>query len=565
MPQSSDTPMRNITRHRKEGHLQEYAEQSRRANQFNDVSIKVGKYSFPAHRLVLACYSKFFERLFLTPMNEQSDGIVKLKKLDGEAVQLLIDYMYVGSITIDQNNVFSLLATANFLQMDDACQFCFDFLEVIISTENWSKILIALHSYRNDYLLKQLRQFISANFAYISISENFKQLKIEDLISIVKKLNRNEVKETSIYEAMSGWIRYDETNRKNSISELLSLIDLHKLPSDFLEDVVAADPLVKESFICLKSVMSAITKQFKEMRSKERGSKLITVVGAANPRKVTEIHNFSGSTKSVYPDLPSPAYYSKSLELNGCIYSIGGSSQLEVNEDMDITSKVHRMNVNDSEMKWEEVCPLNEGRCAMGATVFKDCLVVAGGAEAKDKTYTREETYIPALNKWQQIAKLKQERLFNELVSCNSCLFAIGGLVKHQYLSSVEKLSDFDGEWKTVTPMNVPRASFAAVCCRGEIYAIGGWNKSDDGNKIPTSSVEKYNPVRKKWTFVRSMSTERAGHAACDRRDKIFVVGGFDANKEPLKAIECYDPLTDKWDAIGDTKEKLVCHSLIVV
>ena len=563
---SAAPPIRSVTRHRNDRQLQEYAELSRKDERFVDIYIKAGNNSFPAHRLVLACYSKFFDRLFQTPMKEQYEETVNLDQLEGEMVKLLIEYMYVGSITINQENVFNLLATANFLQMSNVCQFCFDFLEVIISIENWFPIFSTLHLYENDLVLKQLYQFIWANFDNIAESEIFKALTLQDLTLTVKILNRKVVKETSIYAAIRSWIRHDESNRKNAIRELLLLIDLHQLPNDFLEDVVATDPLVKDDNECLKSVTSAITKQFKEMRQKERGSKLISVGGDDNPSKVMEIYNFFGCAKSVYPDLPRPAYNSKSLELNGYIYSIGGSLELDIStEDIEISNKVYRMNVNDSKMKWEEVCPLNEGRYMMGATVFKDCLVVAGGKQQHNGIDTKEEFYIPALNKWQQVSKLNQQRVFNELVSCNGCLFAFGGYDERQPLSSMEKLSDLDGKWEVVEAMNEPRAWFAAVTCEGEIYAIGGYKENSGGKDIALKSVEKYNPTEKKWTFVRCMNAKRAGHSACVLRGKIFVVGGWNENKDLVKTIECYDPIVDKWTLVAERDNKLSLHSLIAL
>ena len=556
-------PNQSVTRHRNEGNLQEYAEQSRKAERFNDVCIKVGNTSFPAHRLVLACYSPFFERLFQTPMKEQYEGTVNLDELDGEAVKLLIEYMYVGSMTINQDNVFNLLATANFLQMDEACQFCFDFLKGVISIENWYKILSTLSLYENDSVLKQLYQFIWENFDNITKCDHFKALTIQKLTPIVQNLSRNVVKETSIYDAIIGWIRHDESNRKNAICELLLLVDLHKLPSDFLEDVVATDPVVNDNNECLKTVMSAITKQFKEMRLRERGSKLISVGGANNPCTVLEIYNFSGSAKSVYPDLPSPAYHSKSLGLNGYIYSIGGSSESDIEEDTEITNKVYRMGVNHSEMKWEEVCPLNKGRFAMGAAVFKDCLVVAGGVNDKNDFSQKEEYFIPTLNKWQQISKLNQKRIFNELVSSNGCLFALGGYDGDQSLSSMEKLSDLDGKWEAVESMNEPRGWLAAVNCEGEIFAIGGHKENSDREDVALKSVEKYNAVKRQWSFVADMKTERAAHTACVLRGKIFVVGGLDANDDPVKTIECYDPKDNEWTLVGEMEDKVFAHSLI--
>ena len=118
---------------------------------------------------------------------------------------------------------------------------------------------------------------------------------------------------------------------------------------------------------------------------------------------------------------------------------------------------------------------MNDGRRAIGAVVFKDCLVVAGGAKTDGELLIKEEKYISTFNKWQQISKLNQGRVFNELVSCNSCLFALGGNEMEQLLSSMEKLSNLDGVWGVVESMNEPRAWFATtVNFREEIYAIGG-------------------------------------------------------------------------------------------
>ena len=443
----------------------------------------------------------------------------------------------------------------------------------------------------------QNNSFSAENFDNTTKSEKFTTLTFQDLTFIVQNQNQKLANKTSIYKVISSWIRHDELNRKNEIRKLLLLIDLHKMPSDFLQDVVATDLLVKDDNECLKTVTSAITKQFQEMRQKERRSKLISVGGEANHCQVMEIFNFYflyiyiwKSAKSVYPDLPSPSFFSKSLELNGYIYNISGSSGLHrfidssfyfsslavdiikslkwhwiKTSDRKNLKKVYRMNVNDSEMKWEKVSSMNKGRCMMGAAVFKDCLVVAGGVNTDGEFSTKEETYTPKWNKWQQISKLNQERIANELVSCVGCLFALGGYNGKQPLFSMEKLSDFDGEWEAEESINEPSAWFAAVNCEGEIYAIGGCRENSGEKDIALKSVEKYSTVTKKWSFVASIKTERIYHAACVWRGKIFMVGGLNAHKDPVETIECYDAMVKKWTLVGETESELAFHSLIVV
>ena len=266
------TDFQTITRHRNnsEESLLKYADQSRKAERFNDVWINAGNNSFPAHRLVLGCFSRFFERLFESPMKEQYEGVVTLKDLNDEAVKVLIDYMYTGNITLNQENVLNILAAADYLQINDVCQYCFDFFKSVISVENWFTIFASLRLYENDSVLAQLYQVCSANFNIISLSQDFMNFAINNLSSIIQSIDRSIVNEMSIYKTIINWIRHDEANRKNELPSVFMLLDFDKLPLDFLEEVVVSDPLIRENVGCLNIVMSAITLQFKEMRLRER-------------------------------------------------------------------------------------------------------------------------------------------------------------------------------------------------------------------------------------------------------------------------------------------------------
>jgi len=117
-------------------------------------------------------------------------------------------------------------------------------------------------------------------------------------------------------------------------------------------------------------------------------------------------------------------------------------------------------------------------RCGVRAAVFKGFLMVAGGKN-KNNFPKYEETYSPAINKWQQITKLNQHRIECELLSCIGCLYVVGGNDKSQMLSSMEmeRLKDLNGKWEFVAPMNESRATFAVVSYQGEIYAILLWQR----------------------------------------------------------------------------------------
>ena len=81
--------------------LLQYANNKRVDGDFNDVTIQAGAESISANRMVLACYSKFFESMFLSQLKEKYQNTVKIKTFDGIAVKHIIEYIYTGSIHIN--------------------------------------------------------------------------------------------------------------------------------------------------------------------------------------------------------------------------------------------------------------------------------------------------------------------------------------------------------------------------------------------------------------------------------------------------------------------------------
>ena len=57
-------------------------------------------------------------------------------------------------------------------------------------------------------------------------------------------------------------------------------------------------------------------------------------------------------------------------------------------------------------------------------------------------------------------------------------------------ITQVEQLTDFISTWDYVASLQIPRKWFAAVNCKGCVYAIGGQSVDDESTRL--KSVEKY-------------------------------------------------------------------------
>ena len=550
---SSQAPT-SVTRHRDvTPNLLQYANQSRIEGHFNDVTINVGYQRIPANRMVLSCHSVFFEKMFKCNMKEKYEHNVEIERVDGNSVENLIDYIYVGSIDINEDNVMELLEAADYLQMEEAKGFCFEFLESTIKPDNWLDILKAVATYRGDKIKDQVYHYISTHFDDITQTDDFKALSCDELKDCITNLDRNKMIETSVYQGIMIWIKHDIDARKAKLLDVLQLLLVDKLPYEFLSDILN-DDLIENNFDCHKFLFKT---HLKNLQTEKQGSKLISIGGANTPSTITEAYDLHGNKTSGYPDFPVNVSGHALLKMGGYIYSIGGKENKA--ETSEIMKNVWVCPVKDQCKNWIKVAPMNDERWLMGATVHNDNLVVAGGGDGSRRLDSTEFYEVP-LNKWKTISSMKQSRSGNALVSCKGCLYTVGGWDGENYLSSVERLGDLNSKWVESPPMQIPRRWLAAVSCNNVIYAIGGQCGMERSST--TKSVEKFDPDDGKWVLVKEMNVERCAHAACVVDGKIYVVGGF-IGKKFVKSVECYDPSLDTWTIVEKTENELYFHAIV--
>ena len=524
----------------------QYANASRIAGLYTDVCIKVGKKSFQAHRLILSCYSSYFKTMFETEMKEKYADIVTIDGVDATALESLLNFIYTEEICINQQNVFDLLAASNYLQFDDAKQLCFDFLSSILSVATCFKVLEMADLYQNHFLLNQVFEFISENFAQILCNQDYKFQPKKYLVKILVKLNSDCVEESLVYDSIIGWVKHEE-KRKDDFAELFQRLNLRKFSPSFLAETVATETLVIENHSCLKLVTQTLAVKLQERVS--HPSKILSLAGDETQNKVFVVYNNDGK---IYPTLPQKVSNKCSVKIDDFVYCIG-----VVAGDF----KVWRMKLYETYMKWEEVGSIKIDCYDCRAAVYKNGIAVAGFTFRIAKL--KLVFFDPLLNQWSALPSRNQCALDSVLVTCNGCLYCLGGYFDTDCAlsSSVEMLNDVNGFWQHVEPMQTRRRQFTAVSIMDTIYAIGGW---DDQFKS-IKSVEKYDPHLNKWVYVNEMNIERRGHSACVMQNKIYVVGGINSKYEFISEIECYDPLSGNWSIVGNTNEKLCGHSVIAI
>ena len=69
---------------------------------------------------------------------------------------------------------------------------------------------------------------------------------------------------------------------------------------------------------------------------------------------------------------------------------------------------------------------------------------------------------------------MKTKRCRLGLSGLNGKLYAAGGYDSLNFLSSVERYDPIEDKWDNVSPMIVKRSRMALVTCNSRLYAIGG-------------------------------------------------------------------------------------------
>ncbi|XP_078485855.1 kelch-like protein 38 isoform X2 [Ciona intestinalis] len=530
--------------------LLQFANESRQDGCFIDIIIRVGEKNIPANKMVLSCYSKYFNTMFNTEMEEKYKDVVEVHGVDAESVKKLVEFMYTGKININTNNVCDLLAVSDFLQMPSVRKLCIEYLLTTVSPQNCFTIQALSDRFTISKLTEKFNNFVVENYQQVVSSEHFKKLSKDDVIKLLQSTH-GKVSSDLVYTAVINWVKFDLSSNKSYLGEVIKFVDFHEMSPEMLEDVVSVEPLIRKLGDLGYSLFDAVVQHLKKTEKS-----LISLGGSLSLTKVTK---FDLQTKQwiQLPDLPVGRDKAAAVVIDDVLYYLAGDSRTGFG--IIATNIVHRMKLKEKVLKWEKVASMNVERCRFSAAVLNGTIFVFGGSDDNCGSLSSGEYYVVLFNKWIQLKPMKIARHAHSIVAHNGYFYSLGGFGS-EYLCSMERYDPFLDEWKDVAPMQTPRCGFAAVVLNNAIYAIGG----HDG-KQRLKSVEKYNADDDTWVYVGNMNIERYSHAACVAQNKIYVVGGQKANGKVVKSIECYDDQTDKWSVVGETEVELYFHSLVAV
>lgn len=212
-----------------------------------DVTLVAGGREFPCHRGILALSSHYFHAMFSGDFAESIATRVELKEVDPGALEMLLDFAYMGKLTINQGNVEGLMRTSSQLHFPTIQKVCSRYLRQQMDATNCLGICEFGESHGCPEVSSKAWSFLQENFEAVSLQEEFLQLSKERLVVYLSNDQLQLQEEESLAEAVLRWVRHNPGHRAQFLPELLELVHLVSLPDQYLQNLLATEPLVRDS------------------------------------------------------------------------------------------------------------------------------------------------------------------------------------------------------------------------------------------------------------------------------------------------------------------------------
>ncbi|XP_006824297.1 kelch-like protein 12 [Saccoglossus kowalevskii] len=469
-----------------------------------DVTLSVKGKCFPAHRIVLAACSPYFNAMFTSEVREKGETVIVLQDLEPNAVEAIINFAYTADVHVSEDNVQALLKASSLLQLQTVQTACCEFLESQLDPSNCLGIRKFAELHGCFDLQTAADTYTQQHFSKVAQNEEFLQLSCDDLIGLIHRDTLNVKSEEEVYSAVVLWIKHEHESRLEELPTILEHVRLPLVTWEFLTTKVADDNLVTGSKICMKYYNEA--KRF--------------LASSFHPQLQGELN-----VRSLPRDSFCQAKY---------IYAAGG----ETAPGRCTISSVERYNPLID--RWTSVTPMRSIRRGVGLATLQNVLYAVGGSDGLN-ALNCVECFDPQTDCWRMVAPLLAHRSSVAVVTFQNHLYAFGGYDGMTSVQTAESYNPSVNEWTLLPDMNTPRSMAGVVSLGNHIYVIGGYDGAND-----LITVEKYNPVSKEWSSVSPMLTCRSMLGAAVLNNKIYVAGGCE-RALCLASVEVYDPTSDTW------------------
>ena len=218
-----------------------------------------GDTQFAVHGPLIAAASPVLRDILSNDVISQEGTKYRLREVSSSIVGGLIEYIYTGDVTLEEENVVGLLNAACRYKIPALARPCCDWLSLQLDSHNAVGILWLARKCNRKYtkhLEEESKAFIIANFVSVYEEDEFDELEFEDLKEIIQHDDLCVASEGDVFDAIAKWVEVDEDKRSPYMEALLQCVWLELTSLEFLDNL-QEHPLILKSAHCLQIVQGA--------------------------------------------------------------------------------------------------------------------------------------------------------------------------------------------------------------------------------------------------------------------------------------------------------------------
>lgn len=178
-----DTNPMNFTENQHGNIILDKLRMQRESGKFCDVILYVENKKFHVHRNILSSFSPYFESIFQSQKTVKEKFNITCQRSD--IFQCFINYMYMGTIVIDKNNVAEMFKLAHRLEVAKLKLYCAEYLERYLDLNNCLVVKDMADQYNMPLLSKLTITFIQNHLNEVLNHTEILELPVDKLAAFL--------------------------------------------------------------------------------------------------------------------------------------------------------------------------------------------------------------------------------------------------------------------------------------------------------------------------------------------------------------------------------------------
>ena len=139
-------------------------------------------------------------------MREAIDDKITIEDFEFDIINSLVNFLYTSKLEVTSDNVFAMYQASDLYEIETARNFCSQFLVDSLTHRNCFELFFAARLYTNKRLMNEIIKFISCHIDFISKSDGFLRLNIEDICQLFNSESFIFTSETELYKSILCWV-----------------------------------------------------------------------------------------------------------------------------------------------------------------------------------------------------------------------------------------------------------------------------------------------------------------------------------------------------------------------